>query len=194
MANGQFWKFARPPVLFFRNRITSVLYFQIILPTATIPPEGLPSENPIVLDLDNHDASGTLTEDWLPLFSLSSHSRSDSFPRISGRSASSQQGVNIMKTLLILRKDGNGTFRWVEAVNDVDTAEARVRRLCAESQGTMRKIVDFHLDENLDWVAELECGHEQHVRHNPPFYPRPLGDNAARTARTSRQELNLSSR
>jgi hypothetical protein len=33
----------------------------------------------------------------------------------------------------------------------------------------MWKIVDFHLDENLDWVAELECGHEQHVRHNPPF-------------------------
>jgi Protein of unknown function (DUF3565) len=35
--------------------------------------------------------------------------------------------------------------------------------------GTMRKIVDFHLDENLDWVADLECGHEQQVRHNPPF-------------------------
>jgi hypothetical protein len=34
--------------------------------------------------------------------------------------------------------------------------------------GTMQKIVDFHLDENLDWVAELECGH-QHVRHNPPW-------------------------
>ena len=34
---------------------------------------------------------------------------------------------------------------------------------------TLRKIVDFHLDENLNWVAELECGHQQHVRHNPPF-------------------------
>jgi len=94
----------------------------------------LPSENPIVLDLDNHDACGTLTEDWLPLFSLSSHSRPDSFPRISGRSASSPQGENIMKTLLyILRKGGNGIFRWVEAVNDLDTAEARARQLCAES-------------------------------------------------------------
>jgi hypothetical protein len=89
-------------------------------------PEGLPSKNLIVLDLDNHDSSGTLTEDWLPLSLLSSHSRPDSFPRISGRSASSQQGQNIMKTLFyILRKDGNGTLRWVEAVNDVDTAEAR---------------------------------------------------------------------
>jgi hypothetical protein len=32
-----------------------------------------------------------------------------------------------------------------------------------------RKIVAFHLDEKLDWVAELECGHTQHVRHNPPW-------------------------
>jgi Protein of unknown function (DUF3565) len=39
----------------------------------------------------------------------------------------------------------------------------------AKVAGTMRKIVDFHLDEQLDWVAELECGHGQHVRHNPPF-------------------------
>ena len=32
------------------------------------------------------------------------------------------------------------------------------------TQGQLRKIVGFHLDENLDWVAELECGHQQHVR------------------------------
>ena len=36
-------------------------------------------------------------------------------------------------------------------------------------QGQLRKIVGFHLDGNLDWVAELECGHQQHVRHNPPW-------------------------
>src|ERR1700687_4202713 len=24
-----------------------------------------------------------------------------------------------------------------------------------------------------DWVAELECGHNQHVRHNPPWSNRP---------------------
>jgi hypothetical protein len=33
----------------------------------------------------------------------------------------------------------------------------------AKVAGTMRKIVDFHLDENLDWVAELECGHWTHA-------------------------------
>jgi hypothetical protein len=36
-----------------------------------------------------------------------------------------------------------------------------------------RKIVGFHLDEANDWVAELECGHNQHVRHDPPWINRP---------------------
>lgn len=31
-------------------------------------------------------------------------------------------------------------------------------------EGTPRKIVGFQLDEKLDWVAKLECGHQQHVR------------------------------
>ena len=34
-------------------------------------------------------------------------------------------------------------------------------------------IVGFHRDEQGDWVAELECGHGQHVRHRPPWEMRP---------------------
>ena len=34
-------------------------------------------------------------------------------------------------------------------------------------------IVGFHLDEHGDWVAELACGHNQHVRHDPPWTNRP---------------------
>jgi hypothetical protein len=34
-------------------------------------------------------------------------------------------------------------------------------------------IIGFHKDENDDWVAELECGHNQHVRHDPPWQLRP---------------------
>ncbi|MGO4302653.1 DUF3565 domain-containing protein [Cupriavidus sp. RAF12] len=34
-------------------------------------------------------------------------------------------------------------------------------------------IVGFHRDEFGDWVAELECGHGQHVRHDPPWQSRP---------------------
>lgn len=36
-----------------------------------------------------------------------------------------------------------------------------------------RAIVEFHRDEAGDWVAELDCGHGIHVRHNPPFMNRP---------------------
>ncbi len=33
----------------------------------------------------------------------------------------------------------------------------------------LRKVIGFHKDEADDWVADLECGHTQHVRHNPPW-------------------------
>ncbi len=39
----------------------------------------------------------------------------------------------------------------------------------AKSVGVPRKILDFHLDASCDWTAELECEHERHVRHNPPW-------------------------
>ena len=36
-----------------------------------------------------------------------------------------------------------------------------------------RAITGFREDDNGDWVAELACGHGQHVRHRPPFQERP---------------------
>jgi Protein of unknown function (DUF3565) len=36
-----------------------------------------------------------------------------------------------------------------------------------------RRIVGFRRDERGDWVAELDCGHTQHVRHDPPWQSRP---------------------
>jgi hypothetical protein len=36
-----------------------------------------------------------------------------------------------------------------------------------------RRITGFHQDEERHWVAELECGHNQHVRHDPPWQLRP---------------------
>ena len=32
-----------------------------------------------------------------------------------------------------------------------------------------RRITGFHQDDERHWVAELECGHKQHVRHDPPL-------------------------
>ncbi|ADJ27383.1 DUF3565 domain-containing protein [Nitrosococcus watsonii] len=42
-----------------------------------------------------------------------------------------------------------------------------------------RKIVDYHQDEHGDWVADLECTHGQHVRHQPPFINRPWVETVA---------------
>ena len=30
-------------------------------------------------------------------------------------------------------------------------------------------ITGFHQDDQDHWVAELACGHNQHVRHDPPW-------------------------
>ena len=36
-----------------------------------------------------------------------------------------------------------------------------------------QKITRFHKDEENHSVADLECGHAQHVRHDPPWMDRP---------------------
>ena len=36
-----------------------------------------------------------------------------------------------------------------------------------------QRIVGFHQDEQQHWVADLACGHAQHVRHDPPWQLRP---------------------
>jgi tellurite methyltransferase len=41
------------------------------------------------------------------------------------------------------------------------------------SNAVPRRIVGYHQDDVGDWVAELECGHGQHVRHDPPWQARP---------------------
>ena len=37
----------------------------------------------------------------------------------------------------------------------------------------LQAIIGFHLDEENHWVAELACGHGQHVRHDPPWQNHP---------------------
>ena len=44
-------------------------------------------------------------------------------------------------------------------------------------------ITGYHLDDDGHWVAELACGHGQHVRHDPPWQLRPwVTTEAGRTA------------
>ncbi|HEY2686018.1 MAG TPA: DUF3565 domain-containing protein [Steroidobacteraceae bacterium] len=35
-----------------------------------------------------------------------------------------------------------------------------------------RRISGYTQDEEGDWIAQLECGHRQHVRHKPPWINR----------------------
>lgn len=43
----------------------------------------------------------------------------------------------------------------------------------ARSNSQMKQpIVGYHQDEEGHWVAELRCGHGQHVRHDPPLQTR----------------------
>ena len=45
---------------------------------------------------------------------------------------------------------------------------------CGTAWSAMQQpMTGFHLDAETDWVAELACGHFQHVRHNPPWIERP---------------------
>lgn len=46
------------------------------------------------------------------------------------------------------------------------------RRSHFTSSFMQRKIVGFHEDSDGAWMADLECSHTQHVRHNPPWQDR----------------------
>lgn len=46
-------------------------------------------------------------------------------------------------------------------------------------------ITGFHQDREGHWVAELACGHAQHVRHRPPWQDRPW----TQTAEGRREKL-----
>ncbi|MBF8746664.1 DUF3565 domain-containing protein [Pseudomonas putida] len=40
-------------------------------------------------------------------------------------------------------------------------------------QRSISRIVGFRQDEDGHWVVELDCGHSQHLRHQPPWQARP---------------------
>ena len=54
----------------------------------------------------------------------------------------------------------------------MDESLARWYKTLVMKVQPQRKIVAFHQDGRGDWVADLECGHSMHVRHNPPWQDR----------------------
>lgn len=53
-----------------------------------------------------------------------------------------------------------------------------------------RPIVGYHKDEENHWVAQLACGHFQHVRNNPPWTNRPWVETMAGRNSMLGRELN----
>jgi hypothetical protein len=53
-----------------------------------------------------------------------------------------------------------------------------------------RAIVGFRQDHEGHWVADLECGHGQHMRHEPPWQVRPWVETAEGRARMVGSVLN----
>ena len=45
--------------------------------------------------------------------------------------------------------------------------------LTRECESMKQPIVGYHVDEEGHFVARLACGHNQHVRHKPPWQIRP---------------------
>lgn len=54
----------------------------------------------------------------------------------------------------------------------------------------MQPIIGFHKDKEGDWVADLKCGHTQHVRHDPPWQLRPWVTRAEERIRYIGHKLN----
>ena len=44
--------------------------------------------------------------------------------------------------------------------------------LCARQEVMKQKIAGFDKDDENHWRAILECGHRQHLRHDPPMTTR----------------------
>jgi tellurite methyltransferase len=53
-------------------------------------------------------------------------------------------------------------------------------------------ITGFHEDEADDWVAELSCGHTQHMRHRPPWQTRAWITNPSERAARIGQKIDCS--
>lgn len=43
---------------------------------------------------------------------------------------------------------------------------------CDREPDRRPRLLGFHQDEDGHWVAELSCGHTQHLRHQPPWQNR----------------------
>lgn len=71
--------------------------------------------------------------------------------------------------------------------------EARIRspdEQRVRAKDVKRRIMEFEQDDEGHWRAVLDCGHRQHVRHEPPLRVREWVLTAEGRATRLGQELN----
>jgi Protein of unknown function (DUF3565) len=56
--------------------------------------------------------------------------------------------------------------------DDIVALNLEVQDLYSGGCRVQRLIIALHQDDQGDWVVDLECGHAQHVRHQPPWVER----------------------
>jgi hypothetical protein len=70
-----------------------------------------------------------------------------------------------MNTLFdILRKDPKGNFHWIEAVNDIETAQMRLKQLSAAS------VEEFVIFRNIDLRVVASSSRERAARAPAPGF------------------------
>jgi hypothetical protein len=71
----------------------------------------------------------------------------------------------------LLRKNNERTSLTKASTESEPSADQR-GKLCPDEQ-LLPRLLDFHQDAHGHWVADLSCGHTQHLRHQPPWQNRP---------------------
>jgi hypothetical protein len=77
----------------------------------------------------------------------------------------------------LLRKNNELTSLTKASTESEPSADQRIQ-FCPDEQLLPRKaadlpyLLDFHQDAQGHWVADLACGHSQHLRHQPPWQNR----------------------
>lgn len=94
----------------------------------------------------------------------------------------SGEDYDLRKVVLSLRGGSLALTRYSSTGRSSEKAAQAIREFLAarglpEPRGAVdefkRAVSGFHQDGEGQWVAELECGHQRHVRHQPPWFNRP---------------------
>jgi tellurite methyltransferase len=90
----------------------------------------------------------------------------EAFSQLTADQLAAQRDVLADRLEAHVRFEERTWFPALEAALDAEALGTLARRLVPEPQSA---ITGFQRESDTAWVAELDCGHTQHIRHAPPF-------------------------